>query len=116
MLTAHRDGLSLSVFIPEYNCNSLIDEDLKIIIKIVLKWIQIGAPILLILLVTVDFGQAVISNDNDAIKKATSKAIKRTIAALALFFIPLIVRVLIDKVDSTPFFDKDKTNCSDIFK
>lgn len=78
------------------NCEELLDKDLKDVIKWVLKIVRIAVPILLIVLVTIDFSSAVISQDQDSIKKATSKAIKRGIAALAFFFIPLFVNVMLD--------------------
>ncbi len=78
------------------NCEELLDKDLKDVIKWVLKIVRIAVPILLIVLVTIDFSSAVISQDQDSIKKATSKAIKRGIAALAFFFVPLFVNVMLD--------------------
>ena len=78
------------------NCEELLDKDLKDVIKWVLKIVRIAVPILLIVLVTIDFSSAVISQDQDSIKKATSKAIKRGIAALAFFLIPLLVNVMLD--------------------
>lgn len=77
-------------------CEGLIDDDLKNIIDIVLNVVRVVAPILLIILTAVDFGQIVISNDKDAMPKAISKAIKRTIAALVIFFIPFLVDLIID--------------------
>lgn len=78
------------------NCEGLIDDDLKNIIDIVLNVVRVAAPILLIILTAVDFGQIVISNDKDAMPKAISKAIKRAIAALVIFFIPFLVDLIID--------------------
>ena len=97
------------------DCAHLIDEDLKAVIQLVLKWVRIGAPILLIILMSVDFGQAVISQDQDAMKKATSKAVKRAIAAVALFFVPLLVSVMINWVDSS-YFDKNASNCEEVLR
>ena len=97
-------------------CNELIDEDLKQVIQLALRWIRIIAPIILIILVAVDFAQVVISNDKDATQKAVSKAIKRGIAALALFFIPLIVSIMIDWVNDSEYFNKSNADCSDILK
>ncbi|MDD6878627.1 MAG: hypothetical protein PUD59_00130 [bacterium] len=74
----------------------VLDEDLRDVIDFVLKILKIAVPIGLIILITIDFSSAVISNDQDAIKKATSKAIKRAIAAVVIFFIPYIVDVLLD--------------------
>lgn len=97
------------------NCDSLIDENLKAVIQLVLKWVRIIAPILLIILMSVDFGQAVISQDQDAMKKATSKAVKRAIAAIALFFVPLLVSVMINWIDSS-YFDKNASNCEEVLR
>ena len=77
-------------------CEDLINEDLKNVIDIALNVVRIVAPILLIILTAVDFGQVVISNDKDAMPKAISKAIKRAIAALVIFFIPFLVDLIID--------------------
>ena len=108
-ITAYNPGTTV------INCGHLIDEDLKAVIQLVLKWVRIGAPILLIILMSVDFGQAVISQDQDAMKKATSKAIKRAVAAVALFFIPLLVSVMINWIDSS-YFDKNASNCEEVIK
>lgn len=77
-------------------CEDLISEDLMYVINLVLEIIQIGGPILLIILVAVDFGQVVISNDKDAMPKAVSKAIKRGIAAIVIFFVPYFVSLILD--------------------
>ena len=74
----------------------MIDEDLKEVLQLALKIIRIVAPILLIIFATVDFSQAVISQDKDIMKKAVSKVIKRAIAAIAVFFIPLLVSLLLN--------------------
>lgn len=58
--------------------------------------IRIAAPILLIIFGSVDFAKAVISSDQDVLKKSTSSFIKRAIAAIAIFFVPLIVQLLIN--------------------
>ena len=77
-------------------CKGLIDEDLKRVIDIVLNVVRIVVPILLIVLIAVDFGQVVISNDKEAMPKAVSKAIKRGIAAIVIFFIPFLIDLIID--------------------
>ena len=56
--------------------------------------IQIGIPIILILMGTIDLGKAVMSSDDKEIKGATSKLIKRAIAAVAVFFVVTIVSLL----------------------
>ena len=57
--------------------------------------IQIGIPILLILMGTLDLGKAVVSNDEKEIKSATSKLIKRAIMAVAVFFVTTIVTAVL---------------------
>lgn len=101
---------------------SRLDPSLKQVLKLVLKWVRILVPIILIILVSIDFAQAVISQDQDAVKKATSKAIKRAIAALAVFFVPFLVSLMIDwfdriEYDSTEIkeIDMNSLNCTEIF-
>jgi len=57
--------------------------------------IKIVAPILLIVFGSLDFGQAVLQDNQDALKKATSKFIKRAIATVVIFFVPLLVRLVL---------------------
>lgn len=56
--------------------------------------IQIGIPIVLIIMGSIDLGKAVLSSDDKEIKGATSKLIKRAIAAVAVFFVATIVSLL----------------------
>lgn len=57
---------------------------------------QIGIPILLIVFGSIDLGKAVMSSDDKEIKGATSKLIKRAIAAVVVFFIPFIVNLVMN--------------------
>ena len=60
----------------------------------VLPIIQIGIPILLILMGTIDLGKAVLSSDDKEIKGAVGKLVKRAIAAVAVFFVATIVTLV----------------------
>ena len=60
--------------------------------------IQIGIPILLILLGTIDLGKAVISSDEKEVKAAQSRLIKRFIYAALVFFVATFVTVLMNMV------------------
>ena len=55
---------------------------------------KVVVPILLILFGMIDLGKAVVSNDEKAIKSATSSLIKRAIAAVVLFFLPTLVSAI----------------------
>lgn len=83
------------------NCDGLLNEDAVQMIKEILNYFRVLAPIALIVFVALDFGQAVLSQDSDALKKATSKVVKRAIAAVALFFIPTIIIAIFDLVPAT---------------
>lgn len=76
------------------DCQEILGSTLGIINK-VFDWIKIIAPILLIVFGSIDFAGAVIQNDNDALKKATNKFIKRAIAAVAVFFLPFIINLIL---------------------
>ena len=60
--------------------------------------IQIGIPLLLIVLGTIDLGKAVISSDDKEVKGAQSRLIKRCIYAVAIFFVATLVIILMDLV------------------
>lgn len=72
----------------------LIDPELIDYINKIVGYVKIIVPILLILFGGVDFGKAVFSGDNDALKKATSSFAKRCMAAVAIFFLPTIIELL----------------------
>lgn len=65
-------------------------------IKAILQIIQLGIPIILIVMGSIDLGKAVLSSDDKEIKGATSKLIKRAIAAVAVFFVTTIVTLLMN--------------------
>lgn len=71
----------------------------------VLNIIQIAIPIMLIVMGSIDLGKAVISSDEKEIKGATSKLIKRCIAAVAVFLVTtivvLIMNLVADNVDDS---------------
>lgn len=60
--------------------------------------LQIGIPIILIVLGTLDLGKAVISSDDKAVKEAQSKLIKRCIYAILVFFIVTVISLLFTMV------------------
>lgn len=56
--------------------------------------IQIGIPIILIVLGTIDLGKAVIASKEDEIKNAQKMLVKRAIYAVAIFFVVTIVTLV----------------------
>ena len=77
------------------DCSGLFTEDGLEMIKEILNYIRIIAPILVIILVALDLGSAVVSSDNDALSKATKKIVPRLIGVALLFFVPTIVRAIL---------------------
>lgn len=78
------------------DCNGIFTAEALDLISEILNYFRILGPVALIVLTGVDFGSAVLSQDNDNIKKATGKVTKRALATAALFFVPTFVRVAIN--------------------
>lgn len=64
-------------------------------IKIIINTIFICVPILLILTSSISYLKAVSSGNNDALAKTNKAMISKCIAAVIIFFIPLITKVII---------------------
>ncbi len=94
-------------------------EDLMPIIRFiklgVLPIIQIGIPIILIVMGTIDLGKAVLSSDDKEIKASTTRLLKRAIAAVAVFFAYTIVNAIMGllKSDSNDINTTDWATCWD---
>lgn len=93
-------------------------ENLMPIIRLVrdglIPLIQIGVPIILIILGTIDLGKAVIASKEDEIKNAQKMLVKRAIFAVAIFFVVTIVSLVFSLFASTGDDDLevDSTNWS----
>lgn len=62
------------------------------------KYIMVIVPILLIVMMTLDFFRALSKGDSDSIKKAGNNAVKRTIAAVILLALPALLGLIFDLV------------------
>ena len=82
-------------------CNNLSTLGVILFIKKLLKIISIIVPVLLVLLVSIDFSKAVIASDDNEMKKVQSLAVKRILIALAVFFIPIIIETTFSLTDKT---------------
>ena len=61
----------------------------------VLKWAKYIAPILVIILSILDFIKAIAAQNDDDMKKAQGKFVKRLIVAALLFLLPLIINFML---------------------
>ena len=82
---------------------------IKLVRDGVIPLIQIGIPILLIVLGTIDLGKAVIASKEDEIKNAQKMLIKRAIYAVAVFFVVTIVTLVFSLFSSTGDADLENT-------
>ena len=71
---------------------SILNKDLYVPIK----WIT---PLLLLVLTSFDFAKVVFSGDGKGMDKAKNNFLKRSIAALIIFFAPDIINLLVDFVN-----------------
>ena len=69
-------------------------------IKHLIDIIFIVAPIVLVLLLTIDIAKNVISKDDSENKRNVNIAIKRVVYCLALFFVPLIIDGVMSYLDN----------------
>lgn len=60
--------------------------------------LKILIPIAIIALGSIDLGKAVISSDDKSIKTASTKLLKRIVAGICIFFIPVIIKVLFSMI------------------
>ena len=71
-----------------------LDSIVRLIKKGLFPIIQIGIPILLIVMGTIDLGKAVISSDEKEVKSAQKRLIQRFIYAAAIFLVVTLVQVV----------------------
>lgn len=69
---------------------------LAFIISMIIKLIQFGVPVLLIIFGMLDLGKAVVASKEDEIKKGQQMFIKRIIAAVLVFFVVLVVKMVVN--------------------
>lgn len=83
---------------------------LRVLRQGVIPLIQMGIPILLIVLGTVDLGKAVIASEDKEVKAAQTRLIKRIIYAVVIFFITTIVSLVFNLVADYSGQDNDGNN------
>lgn len=71
------------------------------IAKTVLRVLQIGIPIILLIFGTIDMGKAVMAGDEKEIKAATNILFKRAVAAVIVFLLFMVVSVITGWVGGT---------------
>ena len=99
--------MGLISFLKECTCAGVpIDEKLVGIVQLIYKAIQIGVPIILIIIGMFDMGKAITQQKEDEIKKAQSLLVKKAIAAALVFLMFSIVSLVLGVVGYN-----DSENC-----
>lgn len=80
-------------------CDDL--DQVILLLKNVIKLLQWGIPMVLILFGMVDLGKAVMAGKEDEMKKAQGTLIKRCVYAVAVFLVVTIVTFVMGLVGST---------------
>lgn len=77
-------------------CADLFGPNMRILIDTIMRWIRILVPLLLIGLGIMDFSKAVFSSKEDDMKKSRERFIKRIVAAILVFLVPIFVNLILD--------------------
>lgn len=79
------------------SCEDLFKDadDLLDLIKSGITIVKIAIPLILIVMGTMDFAQAIFASSEDGIKKAQSKFTKRVIIAVVIFLIPSVLKAIL---------------------
>ena len=73
----------------------ICDQTISDLINEYWGYVMLFTPILLLVMVTLDFFKALFSSDADLMKKASDAAVKRVLAALLLITLPLVLSTLL---------------------
>ena len=80
-------------------CKSIFDSDFGKYLKDALNFMRFLAPIFVLVFTTIDFIKALVSQDKDILKKASSNFVKRLIIAVSIFFVTTIIYLLLGFVE-----------------
>lgn len=97
-INVKNDLVRLVVSAENENCPAFGDPNVETDPAYWIQWIlnlmKYMAIIALLVLVISDFFKAIVENDKDALKKAGSRALKRFIYCVLLFFLPTIISLI----------------------
>ena len=82
------------------SCEELLGPTLTAKLQSYLNIIRILIPIVVIALGMLDFAKAVIASDEDKMKESQKKFIRRLIIAVAIFFVPTLLNVIINIINA----------------
>lgn len=92
------------------SCDDLFKENEELLnaLKAIVSVVKIIVPIILLVLGSLDFAQAILSSNDDGIKKAQSKFIRRLILGVVIFLIPSMLKAILTIANTVwPIIDAD---------
>ncbi len=106
------------MFLEAYTCGGpeglVIEGQLIDIVSTVIFIIQVVVPIFLVIFGMLDLGKAVMAQKEDEIKKGQQTFMKRVVAAILVFFVVMITKLVVNLVASSS--DEDGLmNCINCF-
>ena len=85
----------------EEGCTALKNGKTIEILRQILNYLQLAAVALLLVLGSLDFAGAIMSDKDDAMKQAGNKFVKRLIAAVIVFLVPVLVNIVLFIADKS---------------
>lgn len=82
------------------DCEDLIGEELREKLNEYMFYARIIVPIIIIILGSLDLVSAVLASDEDKMRKAQAKFIKRLMIGVAIFFVPTVINLILDIFNS----------------
>ena len=79
----------------QISCNELFDQSVIDLLNEILRYPRYIVPAIIIVLGTLDFFKAVTAGKEDEIKKAQRTFVKRVIAGVIVFLVPVLMNVII---------------------
>ena len=104
--------ITFSIVVNAENCSGVFSDglinDVNNYVYTPIKW---ATPVLLLVLTSFDFAKVVFSGDGKGMDKAKNNFLKRSVAALIIFFAPDIINLLVKFVN-----EQSIASCSSQFK
>lgn len=76
-------------------------DSVAFLIQKILDYIKVIAPILVVVLSSIDFVKVVWSSDDESMKKAQQKLAKRLVAAVLLFMLPVLINLMFNLINDS---------------
>lgn len=87
--------------IDKFTCNDLTSSEVyQRVLQPAFKYIRIAVPCLLVVLCSFDFISAVVTDNQEKMKKAQGKAFKRILIGIIIFLLPTLMNALLNMLDT----------------